>query len=161
MIDPDSISLGKKDREKAEKTQKLTDKLNSAKETASENQPLLQQQAPVLHAPAQHAADGVFVRLRNEIHALRDMITEEAEAKSQSCLSFFYLYEIETKTQKYEALNTLLRVNNLEDLQKIAGSLLVDDRVMRSVKTSRVRDLMHKILECKNDAACAALNSLK
>jgi len=88
-----------------------------------------------------------FNTFKQRILDLKTQLSAEIKDKNRSCgcFSFFYGYEIETKTQKSNALTTLSIVDNLEELQRTSHLLMMNERVMRSKKTSRVSDLLRDI----------------
>jgi len=102
-----------------------------------------------INSPQTASQDSIkFDEFKNRIAGIIQLLSAEIKDRNRCCcFSFFYSYEIETKTQKRDALTTLSRMNNLEDLQRCALQLTQNKRVMRSKNTFRVSDLLRDIVK--------------
>ncbi|VVC76486.1 hypothetical protein AQUSIP_17990 [Aquicella siphonis] len=87
------------------------------------------------------------IKAKEKINALIIDLNAEILELSSGCFSFFHSYEITTKTKKRDALMSLTNEKNLKGLQMQASTyMLSDSRVMRSMKTTRTRDLLDTIV---------------
>lgn len=89
----------------------------------------------------------VFNQAKREISTLIHHLTNEIAELRNSCCPFFNEYEITTKTQKLSALFQLQQAKSWNELQINALVYVNDARVMRSNKTTRMRDLIHSITQ--------------
>lgn len=88
-----------------------------------------------------------LVNARCRIENLVRDLEQEISALCNSCFSFLYRYEINTKCRKKDELNILTRSESYVELKENAERLMQDPRVMRSAKTPRTRDLLTLIVE--------------
>lgn len=87
------------------------------------------------------------VKAKEKIDDLVRDLNSEIEELSSACFPIFNYYEISTKTQKRDALLNLKKQSTLKGLQMQASDLMLNDsRVMRSMKTTRTRDLLDLIV---------------
>lgn len=84
--------------------------------------------------------------IKKEISELMDNLNGEIEELNQDCFFFLYRYEIHTKVEKIKALGELSKINDIHAIQIKARDFMANSsRVMRSLKTTRTRDLLEKI----------------
>lgn len=87
--------------------------------------------------------------LQGKIAALKQSLETEIQQLSakKSIWSFFTNFEIVTKQKKLAEISKLEDAGNSKDqLAEVASEMMKNSRVMRSMKTSRTKDLVKEIL---------------
>lgn len=85
--------------------------------------------------------------MQNNISSLKKNLEVEIQSLSakSSRWSFFTNFEIATKQRKLAAMTQLEKTNTINDMVQVATGMSKDSRIMRSMKTSRTKELLNAI----------------
>lgn len=110
-----------------------------------------QRQCPVSQEIGEN--DAIPEALIREIQMLRADLDDEAKNMSGGCSSFFSSYKLTTKQEKYNCLTSMLQAQTLTELKGMAIEAKKNDRVMRSIFSSRVKSVIEDIINSRGSIA--------
>lgn len=96
--------------------------------------------------------------MQKQIKHLANTPDQEIKKLDGSCFSYLFQYQLTTKREKRRHLKTMLDAKTLPELQAEAKKSLKNDRVMRSLFSSRTKDLINELVKDEiNEAAVILL----